>query len=73
MQLGVVLMDVGLGWFVFRKRIARRQAVIVGLMLRLRAPLCGEQVRGLEIVGLLFCSLLFLAGLAVVLLNAFLR
>ncbi|MCZ2404081.1 hypothetical protein IV498_13055 [Paenarthrobacter sp. Z7-10] len=62
MQLGVVLMIVGLGWFVFRKRIARRQAVIIERMLRLRAPLSGEQVRGLETVGLLFCSLLFLAG-----------
>lgn len=72
MQLGLVLMVVGLGWFVFRKRIAQRQAVIVEWMLRLRAPLSGEQVRGLETVGLLFCSLLFLAGLAIVLLNAFL-
>jgi hypothetical protein len=67
-----VLRVVGFGWFVFRKRIAKRQAVIVGGMLRLRAPLSGEQVLGLETVGLLFCSLLFLAGLAKVLLNAFL-
>lgn len=65
MQLGVVLMFIGLGWFVFRKRIARRQAVIIEGMLRLRAPLSGEQVRGLLIAGLLVCSLLFLAGLAV--------
>ena len=66
-------MFIGMGWLVFRKRIARRQAVIIQGMLRLRAPLGGEQVRGLQIVGLLFCSLLFLAGLAIVLLNAFLR
>ncbi|WAJ33024.1 hypothetical protein OUO20_18505 [Arthrobacter sp. FX8] len=72
MQLGVVLMVVGLGWFVFRKRIAERQAVIIERMLRLHGPLRGEQVRGLGTVGLLFCSLLVLAGLAIVLLNAFL-
>lgn len=72
MQLGVVLMFVGLGWCVFRKPIARRHAEITVRMLKLRAPLNDQQVRGMEIVGLLFCSLLFLAGLAITLLHSFL-
>ncbi|CAI3798187.1 hypothetical protein [Pseudarthrobacter sp. MM222] len=72
MQLGVVLMFVGLGWLVFRKPIARRQAVIIEGMLKLRAPLNDNKVRGMEIMGLLFCCLLFLAGLAIVLAHAFL-
>lgn len=72
MHLGAVLMVVGLCWFVFRKPIARRQAVIIEGMLRLREPFSEEQVRGLDLVGLMFGSLLFLAGLSIVLLHAWL-
>lgn len=39
----------------------------------MRDPFSREQVRGLELVGLLFCSLLFLTGLALVLLHIFLE
>lgn len=73
MQLGVILMVAGGIWFILRKRIARRQAVIIKGMLRMRDPFSREQVRGLELVGLLFCSLLFLTGLALVLLHIFWR
>lgn len=73
MQLGIFLMVVGGAWFIWRQRIARRQAVIIEGMLRLREPFSGGQLRALELVGMLFCSLLFLAGLALVLLHAFMR
>jgi hypothetical protein len=67
-----VLMFVGLGWVVFRKPIARRQAVIIEGMLKLRAPFSDDNVRGMEIVGFLFGCLLFVSGLSIVLLHAFL-
>lgn len=73
MQLGVILMVAGGTWFILLKRIARRQAVIIKGMLRMRDPFSREQVRGLELVGLLFCSLLFLTGLALVFLHIFLE
>jgi hypothetical protein len=72
-QLGIFLMVVGGAWFIWRQRIARRHAVIIEGMLRLREPFSGGQLRALELVGMLFCSLLFLAGLALVLLHAFMR
>lgn len=72
MQLGVFMMAIGLGWFVLRKRIAQRQADIVEGLLRRSAPFSDEQVKALEVIGLMFCSLLFGAGLTIVLLHALL-
>ena len=55
MLLGLVMVFVGLAWFVIRKPIARRQAVIIQGILRRRDPLRNEQLRGLEMAGLYFC------------------
>jgi hypothetical protein len=67
---GIVFMLVAAAWFVFRRRIAAYQVYIITekykvLPLRDKA----EQVRGMEVVGTLFCALLFSAGALMVVLR----
>ncbi|MHC6230719.1 hypothetical protein ACX5I6_13975 [Arthrobacter sp. MMS24-T111] len=68
MQGGLAFRVIALVWFVIRKPIARRQAVIIRVMLRRPDPFSGEQVRGLEMAGIFFCCVLGLGGLTLVLL-----
>ncbi|UKA53537.1 hypothetical protein LFT45_17730 [Arthrobacter sp. FW305-BF8] len=73
MPLGLVFLLIAAVWFFVRKPIAMYQAVILQRMLMLNGPLRAEQVRGLEMLGLFFCGVLSVGGLALVIMNAFMR
>lgn len=66
-------MVVGTIWFLLRRRIAAYQVYIVTEKLKvLPVRDKAEQVRGMEVIGTLFCSLLFFAGAVIVALHALL-
>lgn len=67
---GVIFVLVAAVWFVFRKRIAAYQVFLVTekfkiLPVRDKA----EQLRGMELLGTLFCALLFVAGVLLMVLR----
>ena len=67
---GVVFVLVAAVWFVFRKRIAAYQVYLITekfKVLPVRDP--PEQVRGMELLGMLFCALLFVAGVLLMVLH----
>ncbi|RAM38568.1 hypothetical protein DBZ45_04190 [Arthrobacter globiformis] len=60
-------MAIGAVWFLFRKRIAAYQLYIVTEKFKvLPVRDQAEQARGMELLGIFFCSLLFLAGAVIV-------
>ncbi|MGN7200353.1 hypothetical protein [Arthrobacter sp. SAFR-044] len=67
---GVVFALVAAVWFVFRKRIAAYQVFLVTEKFKL-LPVRdkAEQLRGVELVGTLFCALLFVAGVLLMVLR----
>lgn len=65
MELGIVLIVVGAVWLTFRKWIARQQYRIVTEMFGGKTHVDERRVRALELVGVLFCTLLILAGVAI--------
>ena len=70
---GVVFVLVAAAWFVFRKQIAAYQVFLVTekfkiLPVRDKA----EQLRGMELLGTLFCVLLFVAGVLLIVLHTML-
>ena len=85
MSLGFVFIAIGLVWLPFRKWIARRQYFISAQMLdRNRAAsesdsvqadpeLDEERIRGFEMLGVFFCSVLIVGGLLIVVLTLIFR
>jgi len=68
-----VFMVVGAVWFLLRRRIAAYQVYIITEKFRvLPVRDKSEQVRGMEVIGTLFCSLLFFAGAVIVALHTLL-
>ena len=66
-------MVVGAVWFLLRRRIAAYQVYIITEKFRvLPVRDKSEQVRGMEVIGTLFCSLLFFAGAVIVALHTLL-
>lgn len=70
MDGGIVFMAIGVVWFLFRKRIAAYQLYVITekfkvLPVRDKA----EQAKSMELLGIFFCSLLFLAGAVIVALH----
>jgi hypothetical protein len=73
MEGGIVFMAIGAVWFLFRKRIAAYQLSIITEVFRvLPVRDKAEQARGMELLGIFFCSLLFVAGAAIVALHVLL-
>lgn len=85
MTLGLVFIAIGLVWLPFRKWIARRQYFISSEMLGRKMAvfesdsvepdpeLYEERVRGFEMLGVFFCSVLIVAGLLIVVLTLIFR
>ena len=85
MSLGFVFMAIGLVWLPFRKGIARHQykASIQMLGRKMAASeadsleadpeLYAERVRGFEMLGVFFCSVMILGGLLIVVLTLIFR
>ena len=70
MEGGIVFMAIGAVWFLFRKRIAAYQLYIITEKFKvLPVREQAEQARSLELFGVFFCSLLFLAGALIVALH----
>lgn len=70
---GIVFMVVGTAWFLLRKRIAAYQVYIITEKFRVLPIRDKEgQIRGMEVIGTLFCSLLFFAGAVIVALHTLL-
>ncbi|MHC6229431.1 hypothetical protein ACX5I6_06790 [Arthrobacter sp. MMS24-T111] len=61
MSEALVFAFVGTVWLIFRKRIARRQAQIITVLVRGK-EVPGSRVKGLEQLGLAFCVLLLVAA-----------
>ena len=70
---GVVFVVVSAAWFVFRKRIAAYQFFLVTEKFKI-LPVrdSAEQLRGMELLGTLFCGLLFVAGVLLTVLHTML-
>ncbi|WP_458779950.1 hypothetical protein [Arthrobacter sp. D3-16] len=70
MEGGIVFMVIGAVWFLFRKRIAAYQLSIITEKFKV-LPVRDktEQARGMELLGIFLCSLLFLAGALIVALH----
>ena len=67
---GVFFVLVAVVWFVFRKRIAAYQVHLITEKLKvLPVGDKAEQVRGMELLGTLFCMLLFVAGVLLMVLR----
>ncbi|GGJ17896.1 hypothetical protein [Paenarthrobacter histidinolovorans] len=85
MTLGLAFIAIGLVWLPFRKWIARRQYWISSQMFGRKLPIYDaesleadselheERVRGLEMLGVFFCSVLIVGGLVIVLLTVVFR
>ncbi|NQD86632.1 hypothetical protein HP499_02230 [Paenarthrobacter sp. CM16] len=85
MALGFVFIAIGLVWLPFRKWIARRQYSISSEMLGRKMAasesdslaadpeLYEERVRGFEMLGVFFCSVLIVGGLLIVVLTLIFR
>lgn len=85
MSLGFVFMAIGLVWLPFRKWIARRQYFISSGMLGRKMTvsesdsveadpeLYEERVRGFEMLGVFFCSVMIVGGLLIVVLTLIFR
>ncbi|BCW11508.1 hypothetical protein NtRootA4_25720 [Arthrobacter sp. NtRootA4] len=82
MSLGFVFIGIGLVWLAFRKWIARRQYFISSEMLGRKMAasdaaedpeLYEERVRGFEMLGVFFCSVLIVGGLLIVVLTLIFR
>ncbi|MGO4146960.1 hypothetical protein AB4Y77_17910 [Paenarthrobacter sp. YAF11_1] len=86
MTLGLVFIGIGLVWLLFRRPIARRQHWISSQMIGRRgehseseppheagAEADGERVRGFEMLGVFFCSVLIVGGLLIVVLTLIFR
>lgn len=70
MEAGIVFMAIGAVWFLFRKRIAAYQLYILTERFKvLPARDKAEQARGMKLLGIFFCSLLFVAGALIVALH----
>ena len=63
MGSGVVLISIAIAWLVFRKAIARRQAQIVGSMLRKDRPPSEAELAAFEKLGAGFSILIFVVGM----------
>lgn len=71
---GLVFVLVAAVWFVFRKRIAAYQVYLITEKFKvLPVRDAAEQVRGMELLGMLFCVLLFVAGVLLMVLRTMLR
>ncbi|WP_458106902.1 hypothetical protein M1D51_13855 [Arthrobacter sp. R3-55] len=86
MALGLVFIAIGVVWLLFRRPIARRQHWITSQMIGRRGELSeseppleadteadGERVRGFEMLGVFFCTVLILGGLLIVVLTLIFR
>ena len=65
MELAVVFVMIGAVWLIFRKWIARQQYRMVTEMFGGKASADERRVEVIELVGVLFCTLLILAGAAI--------
>ena len=66
---GVVFVLVSAACFVFRKRIAAYQFFLITEKFKiLPVRENAEQLRGMELLGTLFCALLFVAGVLLIVL-----
>ncbi|MFJ5957993.1 hypothetical protein ACIQC5_18810 [Paenarthrobacter sp. NPDC092416] len=88
MALALVFIAIGLVWLPFRNQIARRQYAISSQMLGRRTDdvledsepqpeaeqeVYEERVRGFEMLGVFFCSVLIVGGLLIVVLTLIFR
>ncbi|WP_454810584.1 hypothetical protein [Paenarthrobacter nitroguajacolicus] len=86
MTLGLIFMGIGLVWLPFRKWIARLQYIAASQMLGRKVDFSEskphheagtttdeERIRGFEMLGVFFCSVLIVGGLLIVVLSLIFR